>query len=104
VQRTRPDAAARAAITEIDAWDEPGFRRVGAALGRLHPEQHAFVFDGLTAARGQGSLVSVTTLLDRLDALDSAPDREATREVDHAAEAAGDRVEVQGDGAGQAVA
>jgi hypothetical protein len=79
------DAAARAALAEVDDWDEPGFRRVAAALGRLHPEQHAFVFDGLKAAQGQGALVSVTTLLDRLDALESAPDRHATREADHAA-------------------
>jgi hypothetical protein len=79
------DVAARAAITEIDAWDEPGFRRIGAALGRLHPEQHEFVFAGLETARGAGAVLSVTTLLDRLDQLESAPERAATREADQAA-------------------
>jgi hypothetical protein len=64
------DAAARAAIAEIDAWDEPGFRRIGAALGRLHPEQQAFVFAGIEAARGAGSLLAVATLLERLDQLE----------------------------------
>jgi hypothetical protein len=79
------DAAARAAIAEIDAWDEPGLRRVGAALGRLHPEQHAFVFAGLETAQGVGSLLSVSTLLDRLDALERGSDRAATRAADRAA-------------------
>src|SRR5262245_34648631 len=58
------DGAARAAIAELDAWDEPGFRRIGAALERLHPDAHAFVFAGLEAAQGAGSVLSVTTLLD----------------------------------------
>jgi hypothetical protein len=79
------DTAARAAIAEIDAWDEPGLKRVGAALGRLHPEQHAFVFAGLETAQGIGSLLSVATLLDRLDALERAPERAGTRAADRAA-------------------
>jgi hypothetical protein len=79
------DVAARAAITDIDAWDEPGFRRIDAALLRLHPEQHKFVFAGLETARGVGSVLSTTTLLDRLDQLESAPERAATREADQAA-------------------
>ena len=79
------DAAARAAIAEVDAWDEPGFRRIGAALERLHPEQQAFVFAGLEAAQGVGSLLSVATLLDRLDELESSPARESTRAADQAA-------------------
>jgi hypothetical protein len=79
------DAAARAAIAEVDAWDEPGFRRISAALERLHPEQHAFVFAGLEAAQGVGSLLSVSTMLDRLDELESSPARESTRAADQAA-------------------
>jgi hypothetical protein len=79
------DAAARSAIAEVDAWDEPGFRRISAALERLHPDQHAFVFAGLEAAQGVGSLLSVTTMLDRLDALESSPARQATRVADQAA-------------------
>lgn len=79
------DGAARAALAEVDAWDEPGFRRIGAALERLHPEQHTFVFGGLETARGAGSLLSVSTLLDRLDALESAPERKDTRTADRGA-------------------
>lgn len=79
------DQKARAAITELDAWDEPGFRRIHAALSRLHPEQDAFVFAGLEPAQGIGAIVTVATLLDRLDALESSPDRAATREADKAA-------------------
>jgi hypothetical protein len=79
------DAAARAALAEVDAWDEPGFRRISAALERLHPEQHGFVFAGLEAARGAGAVLSVTTLLDRLDELESSSSRSATRAADRAA-------------------
>lgn len=79
------DQRARAAIAEIDAWDEPGFRRVRAALGRLHPEQNEFVFRGISAARGANALVSVGMLLDRLDLLENDPSRAATREADRAA-------------------
>jgi hypothetical protein len=79
------DEKVRAAIAELDAWDESGFRRVHAALERLHPEQDAFVFAGLDAAQGPGAVVSVATLLDRLDALESSPDRAATRDADRAA-------------------
>jgi hypothetical protein len=79
------DDNTRAAIAELDAWDEPGFRRVHAALGRLHPDQDAFVFDRLEPAQGVGAVISVATLLDRLDALESSPDRAATRDADRAA-------------------
>lgn len=79
------DEKARAAIAELDAWDESGFRRVHAALGRLHPDQDAFVFAGLDPVKGPGAVASVATLLDRLDALESSADRTATREADRAA-------------------
>jgi len=79
------DQKARAAITELDAWDDPGFRRIHAALGRLHAEQDAFLFEGLEAQQGAGSVVSVTTLLDRLDALEGSAARAATRKADKAA-------------------
>lgn len=32
------------ALTEIDRFDEPAFRRATAALVRLHPDQHAYIF------------------------------------------------------------
>jgi hypothetical protein len=77
VARVSDDGAARAAIAELDEWDEPGFRRIAAALERLHPDAHAFVFAGLEAARGTGSVLSVTTLLDRVRR--QAPSRTASR-------------------------
>jgi hypothetical protein len=83
--RVSDDGAARAAIAELDAWDEPGFRRIGAALERLHPDAHGFVFAGLEASQGAGSVLSVTTLLDRLDELEGSPARAATRDADRAA-------------------
>ena len=64
------DDAARQAITELDNWDEPGYRRIHAALGRLHPEQDAFVFNGLEASRGPSAVLGVARLLDRLDQLE----------------------------------
>ncbi|HEU4408252.1 MAG TPA: hypothetical protein VFS43_23520 [Polyangiaceae bacterium] len=79
------DAVVRKAIAELDAWDERGFRIGHAALAHLHPEQDAFVFEGLEPAAGPEAVLTVSTLLDRLDALESAPEREGTREADHAA-------------------
>ncbi|HEU4406834.1 MAG TPA: hypothetical protein VFS43_16320 [Polyangiaceae bacterium] len=79
------DTAVRAAIAEIDAWDEPGFRIINASLRARHPAQHAFLTQGLRASTGAESVTGVAALLDRLDALERAPEREATRKADHAA-------------------
>lgn len=80
-----PDEVAEA-VKELDAWDESGFRRARAALTRLHPEQCKLVFrNNLQASTGMGSVMGVMAFLDRLDALESAPDRKATRKEDHAA-------------------
>lgn len=79
------DAKVRGAVAELGIWNEPGFRRVHAALGRLHPEQDTFVFKGLTVATGAGAVLAVAAFLDRLDQLEGCVEREATRETDHAA-------------------
>ncbi|WP_437595173.1 hypothetical protein [Sorangium sp. So ce1000] len=79
------DAEVGAAIAELDAWDEPHFRIIRAALERRHPVQEKFVFDNLTPQVGAGAVVSVKTLLDRLDALEKSAKRKATRKDDHAA-------------------
>jgi hypothetical protein len=79
------DRAARDALTEVDAWDEPNFACMKATLGRLHPEQERFLFHDLEPKQGPESIMSVTTLLDRLDAMESSADRKATRKADHAA-------------------
>jgi hypothetical protein len=64
------DQAARQAIAELDNWDEGGFRRIHAALERLHPEQDKFVFAGLSPSRGPTAVVGVAKLLERLDQLE----------------------------------
>ncbi|WP_437929799.1 hypothetical protein WMF37_11275 [Sorangium sp. So ce291] len=79
------DAEVGKAIAELDAWDEPHFRLIRAALQRRHPAQEKFVFDNLTAQVGPAAVVSVKTLLDRLDALEKSPARKASRKDDHAA-------------------
>lgn len=79
------DQKAREAIAELDAWDSSGFRRIHAALGRFHPEQDAFLFAGIEPGTGAAAVVSVSMLLDRIDALESSPDRVATRDADLAA-------------------
>lgn len=74
------EAADAAAI--LDAWDEPGFRIAKASLKHRFPRQYAFVFDGLEASKGFASVLGVETFLDRLDALEGAPERAKTRKQD----------------------
>jgi hypothetical protein len=76
---------ARRAYDELNQWDEPHFRVFGAALYRLHPDAHSFVFSGLEASKGPASVMGVDTFLTRIDALESSPERSATRDADHAA-------------------
>jgi hypothetical protein len=79
------DVTVRDAIVELDALDEDLFRTVRAALTRLHPAAGAFVLDGLGPSTGAAAVVGVKELLDRLDALESSPDRKATRADDKGA-------------------
>ncbi len=78
-------AQGRKAADEIDAWDEPNFDIAHAALDFEFPIQSEFLFEDLTPATGVGSLVSVTTFLDRRDALKSGKDRDDTKAQDQAA-------------------
>lgn len=73
------------AIVELDAWDETGYAIARAALERRHPEQAAFVFEGLKAEQGPEAVIGVRTFLQRLEALEAAPERAETREADQAA-------------------
>lgn len=57
----------------------------GAALATEFPDQHTFLFQDLEPQTGPGAVVSITTFLDRLDALESSKDRKATRKADEAA-------------------
>jgi hypothetical protein len=79
------EASVGRAIAAIDAWDEPTFTIAEAALRHRHPAQCAFVFRDLKASRGVAAVLGVNTFLARLDALESSPERAATREADHAA-------------------
>lgn len=79
------DKTVRDAVVEIDAWDEPNFAVIRAVLENHHPEVIGFLFDNLTPKQGNEAVVGVSTLLDRLDALESSPERKATRKADQAA-------------------
>jgi hypothetical protein len=79
------DKTVRDAVVEVDAWDEPNFAVIRAVLENHHPEVVDFLFDNLNAKQGPEAVVGVSTLLDRMDALESAPERKGTRKSDHAA-------------------
>ncbi|MFO0641939.1 MAG: hypothetical protein U0183_22130 [Polyangiaceae bacterium] len=80
------EKAVARAISELDAWDEPNFAVIDAALRRRFPEQHKFLFaGGLKANAGLLAVAGVRTMAQRLDALESSPERKATRKEDKAA-------------------
>jgi hypothetical protein len=79
------DKTVRDAIVAIDAWDEPNFAVIRAVLENRHPEVVDFVFENLSPKQGAEAVVGVSTLLDRLDAMENAPERLSTRSADHAA-------------------
>ncbi|HEY5956856.1 MAG TPA: hypothetical protein VIV60_09900 [Polyangiaceae bacterium] len=78
------DSRVRDAIRQLDEWEADGFQVVAASLKHRYPEQAAFLLGGpsnVTAA-----VPSVKQLLDRLDALESASDKQqASRTKDEAA-------------------
>lgn len=76
------------ATSKVEAWQSAMFVRSAAVLRRFHPEQAAFVFENLEMGAGIAAVPAVSTYLDRLDALESSPDRKSTRKADHAALAA----------------
>ena len=74
----------RAAIVELDQWDEPAFARAHAALVRHFPEQDVYLFTGLSAAQGIEAVATVKTFLDRVETLrqGSDPLRADSRKAD----------------------
>src|SRR6185369_17475427 len=76
--------AQRAAVAELDEWDEPNFARIAAALHRHFPDAEAYVFQSLSPSTGVAAVAGVATLLTRLDALEKGSDsnRQATRKDD----------------------
>jgi hypothetical protein len=75
---------ARESILEIDGRDEDLFRLVRASVIQRHAAQAEFLLSGIGPDEGIASVLNVRHLLDRLDALEAGPEREATREADHA--------------------
>ena len=83
VVRSTPPAVA--ALAELETWRSVYVPRAQAMLQRLHPAQEAFVFEGLSTGAGTQAVVDLSLFLDRLNALESSPERKSTRKADHAA-------------------
>lgn len=80
------DPEVRASIQFVDARDELFFQILTATFKHNFPEQGAFVLKGgLGPSTGIQSVVNMGIALDRLDVLESGPERKATRPQDHAA-------------------
>lgn len=69
----RTDMEARAALGELDTWENTWFPLISVSLQRHHPEVHAAVFENLNQTEGREVILSVGTLLKRLDALSNEP-------------------------------
>lgn len=73
--------ATRAAVAELDAWDEPNFARYGAALKRRFPSAHAYVFRDLKASTGSAAVTGVATFLARVKTLADGSDPARAEQV-----------------------
>jgi hypothetical protein len=81
---TEAAQAQRAAVAELDEWDEPNFGRFYATLRRHSPAAAEYVFNSLSASSGVAAVQGVATFLARLDALEHGTDpaRHATKKDD----------------------
>jgi hypothetical protein len=74
------------ALEELALWAGPGFARVRAALLHMHPEQGAFVLNGIpSASPGDRAVLFVGTFLERCTELERSKERAATRKEDRQA-------------------
>lgn len=73
-QDTEDAVAQRAAVAELDEWDEPNFARYLAALRRHHPAVAEYVFANLSASTGVAAVQGVATFLARLDTIEEHTD------------------------------
>jgi hypothetical protein len=64
------DKVVRAAVVELDAWDEPNFAAIRATLEFPFPDITRELFEQLEPKQGPEAVFSVKTLLDRLDILE----------------------------------
>ena len=69
----RPEASP-SAVLEVDAWENRWFPVIDATLRRSFPEVHEKVLLNLSQTEGPPVILSVATLLERLDALRAATD------------------------------
>ena len=68
-------------VAALDGWENRWFPIVGAVLKRHHPAEHAQVFNNLTQTTGPEVVLSVGTLLTRLDAIAAAPSGGAVQDT-----------------------
>jgi hypothetical protein len=67
------------AIRDVTSWCSGSFTRMQVGLRHLHPEQEAYVFQGLAPVNGPAAIVAVALLLDRLDDLAGTGEGSAAR-------------------------
>jgi hypothetical protein len=68
-------------VAAVDAWENHWFGIIDASLTRSFPEIRAQVFLGLRQTSGPGVLVSVRTLIGRIEALRTAGASQQAREA-----------------------
>lgn len=70
----RATVATRGPVEGLDAWENHWFPIIAAVLLRHHPDAHATVFHNLGQTSGKEVVLSVGTLVDRIDELgDDSP-------------------------------
>jgi hypothetical protein len=73
------------ATAEVDAWRTTGLAIVHSALTHMHPEQEAFLFEGLDVGNAAESVLTASIFLERCDQLEGGKDRKAMHKADLAA-------------------
>jgi hypothetical protein len=71
------EANVLAAVRELDAWDEKNFEAITRILDRTFPAFVSILFHDLEPKEGPEAVDSVSTLLDRLDALETSTEPDA---------------------------
>ena len=65
---------AKEMLSELDQWENTWYPVVDVTLEKRHPDVHEIVMKNLSQTEGNELLVSVKTLLDRLDEIASKPE------------------------------
>lgn len=76
------DGVVDSAEEEIERWTKTSLARAELALSRRHPEQAAFLFDGLEVGRTGSAILVAKAFLDRCHAMTSSPERKSVRKED----------------------